>query len=76
MLHEAQTVEPDDFQAFPAAVLPRLAAPFLAALATIDEYHVRMMRWNDTHGPRAAIATVAAVTMEGTPGPRIGTEGP
>ncbi|WP_375394033.1 hypothetical protein [uncultured Sphingomonas sp.] len=76
VLHEAQTVEPDDFPAFAAAVLPRLEAPFLAAFATIDEYHARMMRWNDTHGPRAVIATVAAVTTEGALGPRIGTEGP
>ena len=72
VLHEAQTVEPGNFPAFAAAVLPRLEAPFLAAFAAIDDYHVRMARWNGAHAPRVVIATVAAVSV----GPRVGTEGP
>ena len=72
VLHEAQTVEPGNFPAFAAAVLPRLEAPFLAAFAAIDDYHVRMARWNGVHAPRVVIATVAAVSV----GPRVGTEGP
>ena len=72
VLHEAQTVEPANFPAFAAAVLPRLEAPFLAAFAAIDEYHGRMARWNGAHGPQVVIATVAAVPV----GPRVGPEGP
>ena len=72
VLHEAQTVEPGNFPAFAAAVLPRLEAPFLAAFAAIDDYHARMARWNGAHAPHVVIATVAAVSV----GPRIGTEGP
>lgn len=71
-LRAAQTVEPADFPAFAAAVLPRLEAPFLASFAAIDDYRARMARWNGAHGSHAVIATVAAVSV----GPRIGTEGP
>lgn len=72
VLHEAQGIAPAAFPAFAAAVLPRLEAPFLTAFAAIDDYRVRMARWNDRHAAQVVIATVAAVPV----GPRMGPSDP
>lgn len=62
LLREALTVQPEAFESFALAALPRLEAPFTGFYRAYDSYRLALAAWRGGAQVGVATVTVAAVT--------------